>query len=95
MSGVLESVTEPLKRLGMAAYNDPGPISGYEEDHLVAIEAGGSPSDPRNLWPEPGPCCDEPVTIDESQVDVDVAVHVADQGAMAVGQHQAQELGRR
>ncbi len=49
-----ESVTEPLKRLGMAAYNDLGPIRGYEEDHLVAIEAGGSPDDPRNLWPEPG-----------------------------------------
>jgi uncharacterized protein DUF3761 len=25
----------------------------YEEDHLIALELGGSPSSPRNLWPEP------------------------------------------
>ena len=25
----------------------------YEEDHLISLELGGSPSDPRNLWPEP------------------------------------------
>ena len=24
----------------------------YEEDHLVPLEIGGHPSDPRNLWPE-------------------------------------------
>jgi len=26
----------------------------YEEDHLISLELGGSPSDPKNLWPEPG-----------------------------------------
>jgi hypothetical protein len=25
----------------------------YEEDHLVPLELGGAPRDPRNLWPEP------------------------------------------
>ena len=25
----------------------------YEEDHLIPIEDGGNPFDPRNLWPEP------------------------------------------
>src|SRR4051812_3540833 len=25
----------------------------YEEDHLIALEIGGAPSNPRNLWPEP------------------------------------------
>ena len=25
----------------------------YEEDHLISLELGGSPSSPRNLWPEP------------------------------------------
>jgi hypothetical protein len=24
----------------------------YEEDHLVSLELGGAPRDPRNLWPE-------------------------------------------
>ncbi len=27
--------------------------SHYEEDHLVPLELGGAPRDPRNLWPEP------------------------------------------
>jgi hypothetical protein len=25
----------------------------YEEDHLIPLEIGGDPVDPRNLWPEP------------------------------------------
>jgi hypothetical protein len=25
----------------------------YEEDHLIPLEDGGNPVDPRNLWPEP------------------------------------------
>ena len=27
--------------------------SAYEEDHLISLELGGAPRDPRNLWPEP------------------------------------------
>jgi len=27
----------------------------YEEDHLISLELGGHPTDPRNLWPEPYP----------------------------------------
>jgi hypothetical protein len=33
-------------------YADRSP-SHYEEDHLVALEIGGAPRDPRNLWPQP------------------------------------------
>lgn len=50
-----QSYTEPLKRSGIAAYGYTNrSLSAYEEDHLVPLEAGGAPSDPRNLWPEPG-----------------------------------------
>lgn len=49
-----ESVTEPLKRASMTAYGDTGPISSYQNDHLVALSSGGSPSDPRDQWAEPG-----------------------------------------
>lgn len=49
-----ESYTEPLKARQMAAYGEPPPISAYEEDHLIPLELGGSPTDPANLWPEPG-----------------------------------------
>jgi hypothetical protein len=38
----------------MIAYGDTAPISSYEEDHLIPLELGGSPSSPQNLWPEPG-----------------------------------------
>jgi len=27
--------------------------SGYEEDHLISLQLGGNPTDPKNLWPEP------------------------------------------
>jgi hypothetical protein len=46
------SYTEPLKIEDMIRYASVGPPSAYEEDHPVAIEDGGSPRDPRNLWPE-------------------------------------------
>jgi hypothetical protein len=49
-----ESYTEALKYRQMTAYREPGPVGGYEEDHLIPLELGGSPASPRNLWPEPG-----------------------------------------
>jgi len=27
--------------------------ASYEEDHLISLEIGGNPTDPKNLWPEP------------------------------------------
>jgi hypothetical protein len=49
-----ESVTEPEKLASMAAYGDSGSPRHYEYDHLIPLELGGAPNDPRNLWPEPG-----------------------------------------
>lgn len=48
-----ESYTENLKRAGLVSYGEHGPLSAFEEDHLIALELGGSPADPGNLWPEP------------------------------------------
>jgi len=28
-------------------------LQHYEEDHLISLELGGSPKNPKNLWPEP------------------------------------------
>ena len=39
----------------MPAYREHGSPSGYQEDHLISLELGGNPTDPRNLWPEPYP----------------------------------------
>jgi hypothetical protein len=33
-------------------YEDRNP-KDYEEDHLIPLDLGGNPADPRNLWPEP------------------------------------------
>jgi hypothetical protein len=49
-----ESYTEPLKYRLMASYGDTYPAYDYELDHLVSLELGGAPTDPRNLWPEFG-----------------------------------------
>jgi hypothetical protein len=48
------SITRKEKIASMAAYGATGPSSSYEYDHLVSLELGGAPNDPRNLWPEPG-----------------------------------------
>jgi hypothetical protein len=49
-----ESVTVREKRRSLVAYGDTGSAHDYEYDHLIALELGGAPNDPRNLWPEPG-----------------------------------------
>jgi len=69
----------------MASYGDSYPIGDYELDHLVSLELGGAPSDPRNLWPEfgasPNPkdrvedaaheaVCDHKLSLAAAQVDI-------------------------
>jgi hypothetical protein len=49
------SYTNALKRRQMRQYGETGSMSDYQEDHLISLELGGSPTDPRNLWPEPYP----------------------------------------
>ena len=49
------SYTNALKRKQMREYGVGGSLSDYQEDHLISLELGGHPTDPRNLWPEPYP----------------------------------------
>ena len=49
------SYTSALKTRQMAEYRETGSPGGYQEDHLISLELGGNPTDPRNLWPEPYP----------------------------------------
>lgn len=50
------SYTEPLKikqlRSGYTYQGNTSP-KFYEEDHLIPLEIGGSPTSAKNLWPEP------------------------------------------
>jgi hypothetical protein len=51
-----ESYTTDLKEQQLAsgyAYHGDVSTSDYEEDHLISLELGGSPSSVLNLWPEP------------------------------------------
>jgi hypothetical protein len=47
--------TNALKLRQMRAYDETDPPSAFQEDHLISLELGGHPTDPRNLWPEPYP----------------------------------------
>jgi hypothetical protein len=47
--------TNELKRTQMQEYGRAGDLADYQEDHLISLELGGHPTDPRNLWPEPYP----------------------------------------
>jgi hypothetical protein len=48
------SYTNKLKVEQIAQYGyTAASVALYEEDHLISLQLGGSPTDPRNLWPEP------------------------------------------
>ena len=49
------SYTNALKARQLEQYRLRGPPSAFQEDHLISLELGGNPTDPRNLWPEPYP----------------------------------------
>jgi hypothetical protein len=48
------SYTNKLKvqQIVQYGYTDTS-SSSYEEDHLISLQLGGAPTDPRNLWPQP------------------------------------------
>lgn len=48
------SLTNKIKAQQMGEYGFTDSLRNHEEDHLISLELGGAPSDPRNLWPEPG-----------------------------------------
>lgn len=48
------SYTTKLKKHQLAEWHYKNKKTGdYEEDHLISLEIGGAPSDPKNLWPQP------------------------------------------
>ncbi|MFJ9909409.1 hypothetical protein ACIRVK_42455 [Streptomyces sp. NPDC101152] len=47
------SVTGREKKLNAASYGYTGRMADAEYDHLISLQLGGDPNDPRNLWVEP------------------------------------------
>jgi hypothetical protein len=79
--------TNELKLRQMRAYGETGPPSAYQEDHLVSLELGGDPTDPRNLWPEPYPRASE---VDRVENELNAKVC---SGALSLADAQRQEAG--
>ena len=69
------SYTNELKRKQMREYGVGGSLSDYQEDHLISLELGGHPTDPRNLWPEPYPRASE---VDSIENDLNAKVCAAE-----------------
>ena len=63
--------TNTLKRKQMRLYGETGSMSDYQEDHLISLELGGNPTDPRNLWPEPYP---RAAAVDKTENELNAAV---------------------
>jgi hypothetical protein len=80
------SYTNRLKREQIQEYGflDTN-MHDFEEDHMISLELGGSPDDPRNLWPEPHgspnekdlvenylnqQICDHQMTLEEAQKEI-------------------------
>lgn len=77
--------TNALKVKQLRAYRLRGPPSAYQEDHLISLELGGDPTDPRNLWPEPYP---RAAKVDAIENDLNAQVC---SGALTLAQAQERE----
>ncbi len=65
------SYTSDLKLKQMREYGSTGSPADYQEDHLISLELGGDPTDPRNLWPEPRPRAEQVDAI-ENQLNEEI-----------------------
>jgi hypothetical protein len=77
--------TNALKAKGLRQYRLRGPPSAFQEDHLISLELGGDPSDPRNLWPEPYP---RAAAVDQIENDLN---HRVCNGSLSLGDAQRRE----
>jgi hypothetical protein len=85
----LTSYTNGLKTKQMRQYGEAGSLSDYQEDHLISLELGGNPNDPRNLWPEPYPRASDVDKI-ENELNGEVCA-----GELTLAQAQQREDSRK
>jgi hypothetical protein len=77
--------TSRLKVEQIRAYGLSGDPSRFQEDHLISLELGGNPTDPRNLWPEPYPRAAE---VDQLENELHRRIC---EGSMSLADAQAEE----
>jgi len=80
--------TNELKAQQMVAYHRTGSLADYQEDHLISLEVGGDPTDPRNLWPEP---IDRAVQVDDIEDELNHQI-CSGQITLREGQRRESEL---
>jgi hypothetical protein len=80
--------TNALKVEQMEAYRRSGSPSDYQEDHLISLEVGGDPTDPRNLWPEP---IDRALEVDDIEDELNQQI-CSEQITLREGQRREAEL---
>src|SRR5690349_21798929 len=80
-----DSYTTALKAKGLHQYRLRGPPSAFQEDHLISLELGGDPADPRNLWPESYPRAS---AVDRMENDLNAQVC---SGSLSLAQAQLKE----
>jgi hypothetical protein len=79
------SYTNELRQRQMREYGVGGSPSDYQEDHLISLELGGHPTDPRNLWPEP---IERARRVDQTENDLNAKVC---SGALTLAEAQQRE----
>ena len=79
--------TNALKQRQLRRDRLRGPPSAFQEDHLISLELGGSPLDPRNLWPEPYP---RALIVDQLENDLNRRVCA---GSLTLAEAQRRESG--
>jgi hypothetical protein len=79
------SYTSALKLRQLREFGLRGPPSAYKEDHLISLELGGNPTDPRNLWQEPYPRAGQ---VDRVENELNAAVC---SGKLTLAEAQARE----
>ena len=83
--------TNALKARQLREYGLHGPLSAFQEDHLISLELGGHPTDRRNLWPQPRPHAEE---VDRIENELNRKV-CSGEITLAEGQRRETELKHR
>ena len=72
------AITGKEKKANAEAYDYTGSLADAEYDHLVSLELGGDPNDPRNLWVEPPSPGHKPGSgVDNPKDKVESTLHTA------------------
>ncbi|MBY8881576.1 hypothetical protein K7862_28630 [Streptomyces sp. PLK6-54] len=73
-----QSVTGKEKALNAKSYGYTGRMSDAEYDHLISLQLGGDPNDPRNLWVEaPDPSHKANAGVNNLKDPVETKLHTA------------------